>query len=232
MTLRSAARFGATLAGAAFLVTAISGDAQAKKDKKKKEKAPKEKAAVEIQETGISAFDDVFMKGKEMDDKIKESRDALTAANTALTTALGVTDGTPVGDALGGLKGQVKVEMGDLAKGEAPKITVNPDAPDNVKAAQEALTALGDALGLTVKNCASIPNDVKGLIDAAKGFPAAAPASIQEAIKSGDLPPTAVMKVPKIVGGNVKALGAIPGSADALVKEATATGDILKGLGQ
>jgi hypothetical protein len=72
--------------------------------------------------------------------------------------------------------------------------------------------------------------DVKALVDAAKAFPAEAPASIEAAVASGAVKPLDAARLPKRIADNVEAMGQIPTDLASLGQEAMATLELVQAL--
>lgn len=211
-----------------FASTFTPTDAFAKKDKSAEAEADAGATfeVLPIEETGISAFDDVFMKAKAINDKLTTSHDNIVAANDNIVTALGLTKGSPVGDAIAQLKKDAPGMLTVTMDGMKPAVDVQPDAPDNVKNAVAAINGASDALVSTSAALATIPGEAKALVDACKEFPAKVPAIAKEAgLKATEIP-----SLLKKVKNNVKATGQIPNNTKVLVDTTGDTLNIIKSL--
>ncbi len=224
--MRIPSRFLRTAFGALALIALAlpSGDAFAKKEKKS---GGADTVEITFEETGIASFDEVFNKASDLNQRLVTSQTELKGLNDAIATALGLTEGTPVNDALSQLKTDAAGMLSVSMDGMTPKVEVtNPDAPDNVKAGIDAVNAAAAAIPNIIEALKAIPDDGMAIVEAAKALPAQVTTEIQSAGLTG---PDA-LKLPGKVKNNVKNVGMIPTTATAVLGEATNTLEAIKGL--
>jgi hypothetical protein len=215
MNLRNASAF---LLSAALLFTVGASDAEAGK-KKKSDDSDSSAAAemIEIAETGVSAFDEVFNQVKDIHTTLDEATATITSAETNLLTALGAAEGTPLADALA----EFKASAGDMVTlemdGTTPNFSVNPEAPENVTAGVEGLKGAVADIQTVITNLSELPPKVTALIDASKSMPAEAPA----ALKDAGLAAKDIMPAVKTVKNNVKATAQTPDRVTSTTSAAT-----------
>lgn len=182
-----------------------------------------EDALPTIEETGITAFDSVFMKVKAIHDTVGGIEGRIVAVQDKIAAAVGLPAGTQLRMSMWELKqkagGPVEVEM----RGNKPYLTLGGVGSNEGKAAIEQINgAVPELLGV-VTDLQKLPPQVMELVNACKGFPAQLnPQLIEEAGMS----PLQLPKVAKTLGKNVKATIATPGRIESLVKttEAMLTG--------
>lgn len=229
MNIGSFTRSIALIAGAGmFALTLTSADALAGKKKKKKGGDAPEKAtaALEIVETGISAFDDVFKPAGEIIGNLNASTQSLNDVNGNIVKAMGLGEDSSVADAIAMMKekadGKFKVAIKDLK----PAVEVADDAPDDVKAAVAAINDGGQAIADAMKSLGEIPNQTKEIIAKAKDLPGQVPAAAKEA----GLKPTQIPALGKQLKANVSALKGIPEAAKGTMEAAKSNVDLIQSL--
>lgn len=167
-----------------------------------------------IEETGLTAFDSVFMKVKAIHDTIGGIEGRLVAVQDRIAAAVGQPAGTSIRMSMWELKqkagGPINVEM----RGEKPYLTIGGTGSQEAKAAVAEINgAVPELLGI-VKDLQKLPPQVMELVNACKGFPAQLnPQLLQEAGMS----PMQLPKVAKTVGKNVKATAQTPDRIESLV---------------
>ena len=204
MNLRNASAF---LLSAALIFTVGTSDAEAGKKKKKSDSSEDAAAEmVEIGETGVSAFDDVFSQVKDIHTTLDEADATILSAETNLLTALGAAEGTPLADALS----EFTASAGDMVTfemdGTTPNFSVNPEAPESVTAGIDGIKSAIADVQTVVDGLTELPAKVTALIDASKSMPGEAPA----ALKDAGLSAKDIMPAVKTVKNNVKATGQTP----------------------
>lgn len=208
----------------ALLIGFGQGDALAKKEKAPK--APKETAEmVEITMTGIAEADSkVFEPAKAIHDTLASIENDLKAGTDAFTAALGVTQGTPLADALTSLKANAADSLTVEMDGMKPKVSVKDAAPDNVKA---AVSSLNDLVELHVKaldQAKDLPAKAQELVASAQSLDPAAMAK-EAAANPMDIP-----KVLKTINNNLKAINTTPDRVKNVTGTLTGNVDAIKGL--
>lgn len=194
MNLRSISR-ALTVALGVFALgaSAVPADSFAKKNKNKTEEP------LEIKETKVASFDDVFSQVGEIKTDLDTVQKDLAAASDKIASAMGMAQGTPVADALADLKEKGKDHIKLTMAGDKPSLTVDDAAPENVKA---AVTATNGAVVLWVDSAKTLA----GLVDKSKAVAEAAsalPPQVPDAAK--ELAPPDALKFPKLVKNNVTA---------------------------
>ena len=179
-----------------------------------------------IKETGVASFDEVFNKAKALNDTVAAAQTELANLNNAIVTAMGLAEGSPIGDAFAQLKEQAPGMLTVTMDGTTPSVATNPEAPDNVKAAVDAVNAAASAIPALIENLKAIPDEAKGVATAA----AALPAQVAAEVSAGNIEKSAIMSMTKKVKNNVKATGAIPTNASQVITEAGGLLDSIKGL--
>lgn len=225
MTITSLSRTIAMAAGAGlFALTLSSGDALAKKRKKKA--APDAPVAMEIAETGVSALDDVFKPAGDILGSLNTSTQSLDSVNQNIVQAMGLGEDSSVADAIALMKekaaGKFQVSIEELK----PMVKVADDAPDDVKAAVQAINDGGQAMADAIKSLGELPGQTKEIIAQAKELPGKVPAAAKEA----GLKPAQMGSVLKKVKGNVAAVKGIPKAAQGTMEAAQANLELIKGL--
>lgn len=200
------------------------GDAFAKKEKAPK--APKETSEmVEIAMTGIADADaKVFAPAKAIHDTLAGIEASLKAGTDAFTSALGVTEGTPLADALASLKSNAGDSLTVAMDGTMPKISVADAAPDNVKAAVSSLNDLVDAHVSALDQAKDLPAQAQALVAAAQTLDPAAMAK-QAAGNPMDIP-----KVLKTINNNLKAVSSTPDRVKNVTNTVSGNVEAIKGL--
>lgn len=136
-----------------------SGDAWAGKDKKSK------KDDHGVQETGIEAFDSVFVRVGEIDAHLTSADTELKTGKKNLNDALGLQRGTPFADGLDELqkRAEGKLQL-TLTKGAAPKLSPTDAVPTNVQSAVDAVNALTSNMTTSLTDLESLAPEIQGLI--------------------------------------------------------------------
>ncbi len=210
--------FALALAASALSVPTT---AFAKKDKSA-QAAP---APLAMKETGIAKIDETFAKAKAPLDTISKVRTEVDGLTANVASALGLTAGAPIADALADLKAKAAGKLTLAMDGGKPKVSAADGVPDNVKAAIDALNAGIDNVKNAVAALSEVPAQLTAVADDAKQY--SDPAVLQGLV--GDNP-AAVMKAPKAIAQNLETLTKAPEeakavalSADNLIKTVTTT---------
>ena len=204
-----------------IVVGVTQSDAQAKKEKDSSNSV----ALVEIVETGTSA-DSVFMPAKEINDTLNSIQTNLQSGNDSLTSTLGLTQGTPLADALADLKTKAGDKLKVAMNGSKPTLSLADDAPDNVKAAVDSANQF-----------------VQIHVDAIEQAQGLVPQAQQVATAAGSLNPTDLVKevatnpmqIPKItkdISSDIKAVTQTPQRIQNIVDTLTTDLSAFAALGQ
>ena len=158
----------------------------------------------EIAETGITAFDSVFMKAKAIDDTLDKVQGRILGAQDNIAVAVGLPAGTPIRMTMWELKqkagGPVTVEMVD----GKPQLAVGGAGADQAKAMLDAVNSGAADLAKIPGDMAEIPKQVQELVAACQGFPAQLnPGLLAEA----GMNPLQLPKIAKTLANNIKAVG-------------------------
>lgn len=186
----------------------------------------REQELPQIAETGITAFDSVFMKAKAIHDTLDSVQNRILGAQDRVALALGLPEGTPIRMSMWELKqkagGPVNVEMRD----GKPYLTLSGAGSQEGKAMLESVnSAANDLVGIP-QDLAKLPAQVQELVAACQAFPGQLnPQLLAEA----GMKPLELPKVAKTLGQNVKAVVATPKRIDGLI---TASKDLLTGIPQ
>lgn len=180
----------------------------------------------QIAETGITAFDSVFMKAKAIHDTLDTVQGRIIGVQDKVAVAIGLAEGTPIRMTMWELKqragGPIEVQMQD----GKPQLTLGGTGSAEAK-------AMLDAVNQGVTELAAIPNDlmklppqIQELVAACQGFPAQLnPTLLSEAGMS----PLQLPKIAKQLATNVKAVVGTPKRLEMLV---TASKDLITGIPQ
>lgn len=162
----------------------------------------------EIENTGISQFDEVFGKAKAIQDSLAAQEATLTTARTNANTALGVAADGDLGDAIAALSNAAGGKLGMEMKGTAPHLTVASGADATVTKGAEGVNGLIDAGTTTVTTVNALVPQVTALVTACKDFPAT--------LKTLGLDAATLLKATPIVAKDVAAVGQTPGRITAI----------------
>lgn len=179
--------------------------------------AQEDSGAPNIEATGITAFDSVFMRVKDIHDTLDSAQARIQRASDGIAVAVGQPEGTSLAMSLWTLKqtagGPVDVQM----QGTKPVLTIGGAGSAEAQGMVAAVnTAAVDVAGIPA-DLADLPQQVMGLVEACKAFPGQLnPQLLSEA----GLKPLELPKVAKILGRNVKATVATPGRIESLVGSA------------
>jgi len=221
MNLRSISR-ALTIALGVFALgaSAVPADSFAKKNKNKSEEP------LEIKETKVSSFDDVFSQVGEIKTDLDKVQSDLAEASDKIAEAMGMSKGTPVADALADLKEKGKDHIKLTVAGDKPSLTVDDAAPENVKA---AVNATNGAVVLWVDSAKTLA----GLVEKSKAVAAAAqelPPQVPDAAK--ELAPGDALKFPKLVKHNVDATMQTKDQVGAVAEALKTNLETVKAFGQ
>jgi hypothetical protein len=183
-------------------------------------------ALPEIQETGITAFDSVFMKAKAIHDTLDKVQGAIIGAQDELAVAVGLEEGTPIRLTMWELKqragGPIEVQMKD----GKPYLTLGGTGSDEVKGMVAAVNQGAAKLATIPGELAGLPAEVQQLVAACQAFPSQLNPQL---LKEAGMNPLQLPKVAKTLAGNIKAVTATPKRLDVL---GTAAKDLLTGIPQ
>jgi len=207
------------LVAGTVIFTATQGDAFAKKDKA----AGTETALVEITETGTSA-DNVFMAAKAIHDTLNGIQTDLQTGNDNLTSALGLTQGTPLADALADLKTKAGDKLTVAMDGGMPKLSLADGAPDNVKAAVDSANSFVAMHVDAIKKAKDLVPQAQEVAAQAAGLD---PASLAKEVATN---PMDIPKVMKAVANDIKAVTQTPKRIDSVVGVLTTDIDTITAL--
>jgi hypothetical protein len=184
-----------------------------------------ERPLPEIEKTGITAFDSVFLKVRDIHQTLATEEARLKKASDDILVALALAEGTPIEDAVADLKqqakGAVKLEM----VGGKPKLSLaGPEVPTQARKGVDAVNNAVKAVGIATTNLARLPAQVQELVAACQGLPAQLnPQLLQEAgLNVMQLP-----KVAKTLATNVKATVATPARIERTVSSGA---DLVKSI--
>lgn len=195
----------------------------------KKEKAPKEQTAtsemVEIVMTGIAEADSkIFQPAKDIHDTLAGIENDLKSGTDAFTSALGITQGTPLKDALADLKAKAGDNLEVAMNGAKPSVSVKDAAPENVKAAVASLNSFIDLHVSALDKAKDLPAQAQALVASAQSLDPAAMA------KEAAANPMDVPKVLKTINNNLKAVKTTPDRVKNVTGTLTGNVDAIKGL--
>lgn len=173
-----------------------------------------------IEATGISEFDSVFMRAKDIHTTIDTQTAALNDAKKGVKSAAKVADNEPLDSAMNAIKAAAAGKL-DLDNGGAtPRVKAKDDAAPEVKAAANAVNKLADAAEGTLGVIKDLIPEARNLATACIDFPA----------KLLKMEPTVIMSNNKKVAGNVKTTAATPDRLDLLQKAADEVFTALKAV--
>lgn len=180
----------------------------------------------QIAETGIAAFDSVFMKAKAIHDTLDAVQGRILGVQNRVAAALALPEGTPIRMTMWELKqragGPLEVQMQD----GKPYLTVGGTGSDEVKAMIDAVNkGVADLAGIPTE-LAKLPPQVQELVAACQGFPAQLNPAL---LAQSGLSPMQLPKIAKQLATNVKAVVATPKRLETL---AVASKDLITGIPQ
>ncbi|MEQ1569176.1 MAG: hypothetical protein ABMA64_26305 [Myxococcota bacterium] len=179
-----------------------------------------------IAETGIAAFDSVFMKAKAIHDTLDSVQGRILGSQDKIAVSVGLTEGTPIRMTMWELKqkagGPIAVEMRD----GKPYLTLGGAGADEAKAMLEAVNLAATDLAAIPNDLAQLPPQVQELVAACQAFPGQLNPSL---LTESGLNPLQLPKIAKTLANNIKAVGATPKRIENLV---AASQDLLTGIPQ
>ncbi len=213
-----------TMLVASLLLGAGLDDAHAKG----KGKGKKGKDDDGILLTGIEAFDDVFVRVGEIDQRLTRAERSLKSGQRELNTSLELKRGTPFTDAVAELKKRAdnKLEL-TLTNMNAPKLGVSDAVPTNVQTSVDAFNALTLDITSSLDDLASIGPEIDSLVKASKDFPAALKDEFKKDANWLDMI-FALPKTSKALSRDIGITTALPGRAQAVTSEMVGLMDIVK----
>jgi len=209
-----------TFALALLVSFTVSTSAEAKKPKKGEEvpattEAPADAAApvaLEMTMLGIADVDNVFQQAVEPLQIVREARTAVDNVSKNLGTALGLTAGTPISDALNDLKGKAEGKINvAIGEGGMPTLAAGDAVPANVQAGIDAVNSSMREISALVPKLASLPDQFKQVATSAAAI------NPQSLISSG-VKPLEAPKLMKTIGANLKVLSNAPAEITGLMK--------------
>jgi hypothetical protein len=125
----------------------------------------------QIAETGITAFDSVFMKVKAIHDTLDKVQGRIIGAQDKIAASIGLPAGTPIRMSLWELKqkagGPIEVRM----EGTKPVLTIGGAGSAEAKGMLDAVNvAVGDLTGIP-QDLAQIPGQLQELVAACQALP-------------------------------------------------------------
>lgn len=162
--------------------------------------------------TGISQFDGVFGKAKDIQDKLTAETASLTKARTDVNTALEVATDSPFETALADLVKKAEKKIGVAMEGTMPKLSASSAVPENVQKGIDAVNGLIGAATHAVGTATGLKADATALASECAGFPAQLPSLVKN--------PMEAMSKGKVVGDDAKATAALPERLGLLIDEA------------
>lgn len=180
----------------------------------------------QIAETGITAFDSVFMKAKAIHDTLDKVQGRILGAQDRIAVSIGLPEGTPIRMSLWELKqkagGPIEVKM----EGTKPVLTVGGAGAAEAQGMIDAVNAAVADLVKIPQDLAQLPGQVQELVAACQQFPAQLnPQLLAEA----GMNPLQLPKIAKQLGTNVKAVVGTPKRIENLI---SASKDFLTGIPQ
>ena len=165
--------------------------------------AEEEKLPV-IVATGISDFDSVFLRAKDIHTTIDTQTTALKDAKKGVNKAAGVAEDAPLGTGLDALKAAANGNLSLDNSGPTPRVKAKAASPANVEDAATAINKLADAAEKTVGVVKDLGPQGKELATACAAFPA----------KLLTMEPSVILAKKKLVGDDTKATAATPERID------------------
>ena len=174
---------------------------------------------IEIQESGIKAFDDVFMQAKEIDDTLTQGRQQRRQARAKVSEALGLERGTLFTESLKELQSRAEGKITVALNGTTPTLSVSDAVPSDIQAAVDAANAAVRQYEQMGRNLADIPAQCQAVAKAAKKFPDQIKDEVGNFSLSGLKERGQQLK---IIKNNIKATLALPDQAATLTKNLAA----------
>jgi hypothetical protein len=168
---------------------------------------------MEIKSTGAADVDAVFTKADAPLGTVKSVRGHLSDMRIHLTTALALSEGTPIADALADLdqKAGDTIMVAVDTKG-MPQLKASDAVPANVQSAIDAFNSgMGD-IEKSAENLADIPAQLEEVITAAGALNA-------DSLTKSGVPATGIPKAVKTVDHNVKVLKSAKTEAEGILVE-------------
>jgi hypothetical protein len=176
-----------------------------------------QKEVVDIEMTGIEAFDSVFRQVKGIHDTLGSVQGRLDTATNQIASAVGQPEGTSLAMSMWELRQQAQGPIEVQMKGTTPVLTVGGNGGPEVQNAVQAVNTAAMEVAKLPADLAQLPQQVMALVNACKAFPGQLnPQLLQEA----GMKPLELPKVAKTLGRNVKATVATPGRIESLVASA------------
>lgn len=197
--LRSLARLLAVL----VLVGAVGlTDAEAAR---KKGKGKKKNVNVEL--TGVRAFDDVFVRVREIDRRLNKAEKLLRTGRQDLNTALGLKKKSTFTQGIAELRKRADGKLAVVMKGNKPTLQATDAVPTKVQAGIDAVNRLTNNISTSMEELAGVPKEARALVQQAQVFPQ----RLKQELEAD--PITTLFKAPKVaktLKGNLKVTSELP----------------------
>lgn len=187
---------------------------------KKEAAAPAEAKLPVIEATGISEFDSVFMRAKDIHTTIDTQTAALNDAKKGVNAAAKVADNEPLDSAMNAIKAAAAGNLDLDNGGPTPRVKAKEGAAPEVKSAANAVNKLADAAEGTLGVIKDLIPEARNLATACIEFPA----------KLLKMEPSVIMTNNKKVTGNVKTTAATTERLELLQKAADEVFTALKAV--
>ena len=148
----------------------LCGDDALAKDKKGKKKKKKEDEGIEL--TGIAAFDQVFARVGEIDQRLAASELELRTGKGNLNEALDLKRGTPITNGIAELQNRAGNKLSVAVNKQAvPKLTADDAVPSDVRSAMDAVNAMTGNFSTSLTELHALGPEIDGLVKEAKKMP-------------------------------------------------------------
>ena len=191
--------------------------------------AEEEETYVEINDkTMVADFNGTWAKAKEVQNTVSTWENDLKSARESFNEAAGIAKDEPIDKGIEHFKGLAGDQLQVALDGGTPKVTVDDAAPDNVKAAAEALQGCVDAANRIVESGPELVEQSKAVGDEASAIPGQLNPSFFK--DNGIKKPGDIKTATKEQKDNVSATKATDERVKGVVGEATAIVDSVKAL--
>lgn len=178
--------------------------------------------------TMVGEFNGTWAKAKEVQGTVTQWESDLKAAREGFNTAVGIATDAPIDKAVESLKEQAGEHLQVALDGGKPNITVADAAPDNVKAAVEALKGCVAAAESVVAGGPALVDQSKAVGEEASAIPGQLNPSFFK--DNGIKKPGDIKNATKEQKDNVAATKATDERIKGVISEATAIVDSVKAL--
>jgi len=172
-----------------------------------------------IVKTGLSDVDAVFAQVQGLLDLVRGARTDIATAELSLRSALGVTEGADLGDALKELKTEAKGSIQLKMNGARPSLSTRSGASPKVTKAVAGINGLVAALARATQKLAQVPKQAQAVIAQAKTVPSTLPNSLKEA----GMAPKELPGMLRAVKKNIKLTASVPKECAQVGKDAAST---------